>query len=205
MPLPPRQPYAFASSNPSAASSSQHQLYDRNQQQQRQPPNAPRRGYTAAPGAASAVSLLPHSQRDAGSDSVVRISNRSTRSSSSGSHCFLFSAALESLQLPSPRSGPHNIRQGKKHARSRHSSLAHSLPGSRAPLDAQDRTTIPVAMCGIPGAYSISRKCTTSLSVDLLMAGMPQSTATGSTATGSASKKRSQHVTPEETLVSYSS
>lgn len=206
MPLPPRQPYAFASSNPSAASSSQHQLYNRNQQQQRQDPNAPRRGYTAAPGAASAVSLLPHSQRDAGSDSVVRISNRSTRSSSSsGSHCSLFSAALESLQCPSPRSGPHNIRQGKKHAINRHSSLAHSLPGSRAPLDAQDRTTIPVAMCGIPGASSISRKCTTSLFVDLLMAGMPRSTATGSTATGSASNKRFPHVTPEETLASYSS
>ena len=82
MPLPPRQPYAFASSNPSAASSSQHQLYNHHQQQQRQqrqPPNAPRRGYTTAPGAASAVSLLPPGQRDAGSDSVVRISNRSTR------------------------------------------------------------------------------------------------------------------------------
>jgi hypothetical protein len=34
------------------------------------------------------------------------------------------------------------------------------------------RTTIPVAMCGIPGASSISRSCTTSLPVDLLMAGM---------------------------------
>ena len=190
MPLPPRQPYAFASSNPSAASSSQHQLYNRNQQPQRQPPNAPRRGYTAAPGAASAVSLLPHSQRDAGSDSVVRISNRSTRFSSSGSHCSLFSAALESFQCPSPRSGTHNLRQGEKHARNRHSSLAHSLPGSRAPLDAQDRTTIPVAMCGIPSASSISRKYTTSLSVNLLMAGMPRSTATGSTARGSASNKR---------------
>jgi len=153
MPLPPRQPYAFASSNPSAASSSQNQFYNRYQQQQRQPANAPQRGYTAAPGAASAVSLLPPGQRDAGSDSVVRVSNRPTRSS--GSHCSLFSAALESLQFPSPRFGPHNLRQGKKHARSPYLSPARSSPGSGAPLDARNRTTIPVAMCGIPGGSSI--------------------------------------------------
>ena len=71
---PPRQPYAFASSNPSAASSSQTQNQFYNQQQQpNQPGNAPRRGYAAAPGAASAVSLLPPGQRNTSTDSVVRI------------------------------------------------------------------------------------------------------------------------------------
>lgn len=123
MPPPPRQqPYAFASSNPSAASSSQNQqFYNRlqqQQQQQRQPPNAPPRGYTAAPGAASAISLLPPGQRNASSDSVVRIFPLVPLDQpTSGSHRSLFSAVLESLQFPSPWLRPHHLRQGKRHRR----------------------------------------------------------------------------------------
>ena len=178
MPLPPRQPYAFASSNPSAASSSQHQLYNHYQQQQRQPPNAPRRGYTAAPGAASAVSLLPPGQRDAGSDSVVRISNRSTRPMAHIAPYFRQHSNPFNAQVRGPA---HTISDKVRNMVEIDINPSPILCLG-APLHLMHKTgqPPPVAMCGIPGASSISRKCTTSLSVGLLMACMPRSTATAS-------------------------
>jgi len=144
MPLPPRQPYAFASSNPSAASSSQNQFNNHYQQLQRPPANTPRRGYTAAPGAASAVSLLPPGQRDGSSDSVVRISNRSTRSPQPPAHI-----APSLLQHSNPfntlsLSAAHTISDKVRNMLQVDiDSVAHTLPGRNAPLDAQGQDNHP--------------------------------------------------------------
>lgn len=154
-PPPPRQPYAFASSNPSAASSSQNPFYNR--QQQPQPVSAPRRGYTAAPGAASAVSLLRPGQRDASSDSVVCSFHAIIPASRSHAPYF--------LQHSNPF---HTSARGSVHTISDKvrdifyiSILAQAVVallngivclGDALHLMHRTRTTIPVAIFGIPGA-----------------------------------------------------